>query len=88
MAKKTMNSVRWHIPLKSNPKRMSKKPFATSTKCEKDAINDLYVKYGDLRKIPRIRVSDINIPSKHGYQLNDNENFIIDTLIENGIYYL
>ena len=56
-----------------NPK--SKKPFAYCTKAESDALSVMLQDFGDLREI-----------ISRDLILSDNERFIIDTYIANGIY--
>ena len=53
----------------------SKKPFAYCTKAESDALSVMLQDFGDLREI-----------ISRDLILSDNERFIIDTYIANGIY--
>ena len=53
----------------------SKKPFAYCTIAESNAISIMLEEYGDLREI-----------ISRDLILSDNERFIIDTYISNGIY--
>ena len=53
----------------------SKKPFAYCTKAESDALSVMLQDFGDLREI-----------ISRDLILSDNERFIIETYIANGIY--
>ena len=71
MARKTKNKPSAQFYLTDK----SKKPFAYCTIAESNAISIMLEEYGDLREI-----------ISRDLILSDNERFIIDTYISNGIY--